>query len=348
MPCVEAGRYVTSDASSDPFGRNRPCRAEQDQVAYMEPTPHSTGLVEPAGPRSRDRVRAVIPSANAHPSSAPTSLVRTRNRLLDTRVGRDRFARRPQALAADAHPSLVARRKAWHDLRRRRRAWLALLVVLGIGFPPILAVYLIAWLFIRRKPEHRSMRRVRKGIKALEQNHVGIALRQFQEAHLLDPSNNDALYWLGLLLADQHRYGEAAEALSLVSERLPGLPEVESALLEASAETGDYDDAIHHAQMLLDIDPYDLAALVRLADCFEATGRRDLAIETLEHAPLYKRTLTDDLKLVHYRLGELYERAGNQEKAHEHYRRVQAADMSFLDIQSKLRPGPAEAPGSTG
>lgn len=258
-------------------------------------------------------------------------------------MGRERFVRRPQALAADVHPSLVARRKAYLEFRRRRRPVLWFLIAAGILFPPILAVYLLAWLFVRRKPEHRSMRRVRKGIKALEQNHAGIALRQFQEAHLLDPSNNDALYWLGLLLADQHRYGEAAEALSLVSERLPGLPEVESALLEASAETGDYDEAIHHAQILLDIDPYDLTALVRLANCFEATGRRDLAIETLQHAPLYKRTLTDDLKLVHYRLGELYERSGDLESARRHYRRVQAADLSFLDVRSKL-PAPTEEP----
>ncbi|HET6566383.1 MAG TPA: tetratricopeptide repeat protein [Rhodothermales bacterium] len=307
----------------------------------MEPTPRDTDLVEP---RRRDRIQAVVPShGHSSGSSAVPSLVRTRNRLLDTRMGRERFVRRPQALAADVHPSLVARRKAYLEFRRRRRPVLWFLIAAGILFPPILAVYLLAWLFVRRKPEHRSMRRVRKGIKALEQNHAGIALRQFQEAHLLDPSNNDALYWLGLLLADQHRYGEAAEALSLVSERLPGLPEVESALLEASAETGDYDEAIHHAQILLDIDPYDLTALVRLANCFEATGRRDLAIETLQHAPLYKRTLTDDLKLVHYRLGELYERSGDLEKARQHYRRVQAADLSFLDVRSKL-PAPTEEP----
>lgn len=251
-------------------------------------------------------------------------------------------------MAADVHPSLVARRKAWMDLRRRRRPALLFLIAAGILFPPILAVYLLAWLILRRKPEHRSMRGVRKGIKALERNRVGIALRQFQEAHLLDPSNNDALYWLGLLLADQHRYSEAAEALSLVSERVPGLPEVESALLEASAETGDYQEAIHHAQMLLDIDPYDLAALVRLADCFEASGRRDLAIETLQHAPLYKRTLTNDLKLVHYRLGELYERSGDLKNASVHYRRVQIADASFLDVRSKLPALPSHSEEPSG
>ena len=231
--------------------------------------------------------------------------------------------------------SIVTRRQAMLRRRRRKQLLTALVVVLAI-FPPMWAVYLLAWLYWRSRPRQKSMRITRKSIRSLEKNQKGVALQQLQEAHLKDPSNNDALYWLGLLLSRQERHEEAEEALSLVADRVPGLPEVESALVDAYIATGRPESAVYHAQRMFDAAPYAPEAPLKLADAFESAGRLDLAIQALEQAPLHKRTLTDPLMEIHYRLGDLYERKGERERALEHFKRVFARDISFKDIGSRL------------
>lgn len=304
------------------------------------PPTHASDLPVPAGRADRSTGEAV----DRVPRTATTSplVLRTRARVGGTRLGYERHDLR--APAGDGpRASIVARRTVQDRQRRKRRIQLIVAAVVGIGFPPLLLVYLIAWLVWRNRPKPKSMRRVRQAVDAIEKDQTGIGLQRLQDAHLLDPSNNDALYWLGLLLADQQRYAEAIEALSLVSERLPGLPEVEAALLEAYQARGDHEAAIHHAQRLLDLDPYNLPALVKLAESFEAIGRADLAVETLQHAPLFKRPLDDTLKLIHYRLGELYEARGETERALQHYHHVGVADLAFMDVRDKIeRLDPAQ------
>jgi tetratricopeptide (TPR) repeat protein len=231
--------------------------------------------------------------------------------------------------------SLVTRREVWLRRRRRKQVLTALALVLGL-FPPMWALYFVAWLVWRSRPKQQSMRRVRKAVRALEKNQTGPALKQLQEAHLLSPSNNDALYWLGLLLSAQHRYEEAEEALSLVAERVPGLPEVETALVKAYVTINEPESAVYHAQRLLDVAPYEPETLLTLSDAFEAAGRIDLAIQSLEQAPLHKRTLTDELVKIHYRLGMLYERRGDAAEALDHFKRVYARDITYRDVLARV------------
>jgi tetratricopeptide (TPR) repeat protein len=228
--------------------------------------------------------------------------------------------------------SLVTHRPA---RQRRNQVLKAIGVVIGL-FPPVWPVYLGGWLFWRSRPPHRSMRQVHKALRALEKGQTGIALKQLQEAHYLDPSNNDALYWLGMLLSKQHRQEEAIDALSLVSERVPVIPEVEAALVDAYVATGESEAAVYHAQQLLDIAPYLPETPLKLADAFEAAGQLGLAIEALERAPLHKRVLTEPLVQIHYRLGDLYERQGLVEKALHHFKTVYARDISFRDVRSRV------------
>lgn len=231
--------------------------------------------------------------------------------------------------------SIVTRRQAM--LRRRRRKQLLLAIALVVGlFPPVWVVYLVAWLFWRSRPRQKSMRTTRKAVRSLEKNQKGFALKQLQEAHLLDPSNNDALYWLGLLLNKQDRLEESEEALSLVSERVPGLPEVEKALVESYIAMNRPENAIHHAQRLFDAAPHATESLITLADAFEAAGRLDLAVQALEQAPIHKPTLSDGLMRIHYRLGDLYERMSDPDKALGHFKRVYARDVSYQDVRSRL------------
>lgn len=256
--------------------------------------------------------------------------IATRKHLARTRLGGDVV----RTAGPGERRSLATRRYAQ---RTRRRTWLLYAVLAALAlFPPMWAVYLVAWLVWRSRPKQRSMRGVRQAVRAIEKDQPGVALRQLQEAHYLDPSNPDALYWLGLLLSRQGRHEEAAEALSIVAERVPGLPEVEGALVDAYVAADAPADAVYHAQRLLDVAPYAPETLLKLADAFEADGRPDLAIEALRQAPLHKRTLPPPLLAVHYRLGALYEAAGEPERALEHFTRVYARDAAFRDVRARM------------
>lgn len=289
-------------------------------------------------------------NATSHPSAGadvaalappPRAEIVTRKQLPRTKLGADQGILKVDPETAGARPSLVTRRQAQRRRRRRKRLLMAIAVVLGL-FPPMWAVYLIAWLVWRSRPPQQSMHRVRKAVRALEKNQTGVALKKLQDAHYLDPSNSDALYWLGLLMSRQQRYEEAEDALSLVAERVPGLPEVEAALVEAYVALDKPEPALYHAQRLFEAAPYDPASLHKLADAFEAAGRLDLAVEALEQAPLHKRVLTDELLQLHYRLGTLHERQGDPARALHHFKRVYARDVTYQDVEARVEALEAE------
>lgn len=234
-----------------------------------------------------------------------------------------------------ASPSIATRQPAAMKRKRRSVVLKVVGVVLGL-FPPMWPVYFGGWLYWRNKLPQKSMRLVNKGIKALEKGQTGVALKHLQDAHYLNPANNDALYWLGMLLTEQNRHEEAIDALSLVSERVPGLQEVETALVDAYVTTNDSEAAVFHAQRLLEIAPYHPGTPLKLADAFELADRPDLAIDALKRAPLHKRSLTRALKETHYRLGSLYEQAGNETQAVKHFKLVYATDVTFKDVKARL------------
>ena len=267
----------------------------------------------------------------------PPAEIETRRRLPGTRLGsgRGRVEVEPRPESDVARMSLATRRYELVRRRRRKQILLAVAIILGL-FPPMWAVYLVAWLLWRRSPRQQAMRRVRESIRSLERNQTGVALKKLQEAHLLDPSNTDALYWLGLLLSRQHRQEEAAEALSLVAERVPGLPEVEAALVDAYVATNDPDRALYHAQRLAEVDPFSPETPLKLADAFEAAAKPDLAIQALERAPLFKAVLTDSLMEIHYRLGVLLEQQGETDRALHHFKRVYASDATYGDARQRM------------
>lgn len=268
-------------------------------------------------------------------SPAPGRQIVTRKQLAHTSLA-DRQELLKVEKAKEAAPSLVTRRPAL--LMRKRRKQLLMVVAVALAlFPPMWAVYLVAWLIWRSRPPQQSMRKVRKAVRALRKDQKGVALKHLQEAHYLNPSNSDALYWLGLLLSQQDRHEEAAEALSLVAERVPGLPEVEAALVDAYVAMDEPECAVYHAQRHLEAAPYAPESLLQLAKAFEAAGRVDLAIEALQQAPLHKRTLTEDLVHIHYRLGTLYEQQENPTQALHHFKRVYARDLTYRDVRSRVQ-----------
>jgi len=243
----------------------------------------------------------------------------------------------PEVLAGQegTPPSLATRRQG--ALRRRLRNRMLVAVALALAlFPPMWALYFVAWLVWRGRPRQQSMRRVRRAVRALRKGQSGPALRHLQDAHFRDPSNTDALYWMGLLLSRQHRQEEAEEVLSLVAERVPGLPEVEAALVDAYVALELPESAVHHAQRLVQAQPYSSDALLKLSEAFAAAGRLDLAIEALRQAPLDRRVLSDALVDVHFQLGVLYERQGDLGAALRHLKRVYARDTAYRDVRARV------------
>ena len=306
--------------------------AANEPRPLMPSEPRSPAPNEPRSPATREaRGSDVVALATPAPATIATRRQMARSGLAGAGIIKPDEGGRP----AGTGETIVTRRNAMLRRRRRKQLLTALVVVLAI-FPPMWAVYLLAWLYWRSRPRQKSMRITRKAIHSLEKNQKGVALQKLQEAHLKDPSNNDALYWLGLLLSRQERHEEAEEALSLVADRVPGLPEVEAALVDAYLATGRPENAVYHAQRMFDAAPYAPESLLKLADAFEAAGRLDLAIQSLEQAPLHKRTLTGPLMEIHYRLGDLNERQGERQRALEHFKRIYARDISFKDIESRL------------
>lgn len=220
--------------------------------------------------------------------------------------------------------------------RKKRAAYTVLALIIAFMTFPLIPAYFIAWLLWANRPKQKSKRLVRKSVRSLIDGKTGIAVKDLQEAHLLDPHNTDALYWLGLVLAEQGRHEDARDALNVVHERTSTIPEVEAALLESCFATGRYDEAILHAQRLLNLEPGNLDALLMLANAFEATGDVDAAIETLQHAPLYMQTLNDQLKQILYRLAELHERRGDHETALKHFLRLYTTDVTFRDVHQRV------------
>ncbi|NNE69764.1 MAG: tetratricopeptide repeat protein [Rhodothermales bacterium] len=228
--------------------------------------------------------------------------------------------------------ALVTRDKG-HSLRRK--VFTRIAFVIGI-FPPFWPITLGTWLVLRRRPKSRAMRLVKSAIKQLDRGNIGIAVKKLQDAHFQDPHNCDALYWLGMVMAAQDRPNEAIEALTLVADRVPGLPEVETALVDAYLDTDDANAALHHAQRLFNAFPYETASLLKLAEAFQAVGKPLMAIQTLTQAPLHKPRLTQDLLQVHYELGKLYEQEGEADKARQHFERVYAADAGYEDVAARM------------
>ena len=292
--------------------------------------------LSPANPTAVAEETAEADAQVSAPS--PPAQIKTRKKLPRTRLGEHHGVLKVDAKkkAGQPHTSIKTRRRKELRRRRQKRVLIALAVVLAV-FPPMWAVYFIGLLIWLTRPRQKSMRRVRKAVRAIERNQTGPALRHLQEAHYRDPSNSDALYWLGLLLSRLDRHEEAEEALTLVAERVPGLPEVESALVEAYIAMEEPENAIYHAQRLFDERPYAAHSLLTLADAFEAAGRLDLAIKALEQAPIHKRVLTGELVKIHYRLGLLYEQQDDIVKALHHFKRVYARDISYKDIRSRVK-----------
>ncbi len=289
-------------------------------------------------------LKAIADAKNLTGAPPQASKLNTREKLPATLSTTAPILRNP----ADTpnSPTLATRRFPAARGATRRKALRTAAIIAGL-LPPFWPISFVTWMVWRSRPTQKSMRLVHKAIKSIEKGQQGVALKQLQDAHYLDPSNNDALYWLGFLLKRLNRTEEAADALSLVSERVPGLEEVEAALVDIYIAMGEPEGAVYHAQRLLDVAPYAHFTLLKLADAYEANNQATLAVEALKRAPLHKPTLTDELVAIHYRLGLLYEAQNDAELARQHFERVYARDITYKDIRTRMQNYASVSPDSS-
>lgn len=286
-------------------------------------------------------LKAIEASKNLTGAPAPASSIGTRDRLPAALSSTSPIIRTSDTTAPEV--DIATRRYPQQRDEKRKKVLKTAAVIVGL-LPPVWPISFVGWMVWRTRPIQKSMRLVKKAIKSIEKGQHGVALKQLKDAHYLDPSNNDALYWLGFLLKRLKRLEEAAEALSLVSERVPGMAEVEAGLVDTYIAMDEPEAAVYHAQRLLDVAPYEPTTLIKLADAYEANGKPDLAIDALNRAPLHKPTLTDALLDIHYRLGLLHEYCDNAAQARDHFERVYARDISYKDIRTRMQQFDPEAP----
>ncbi len=100
----------------------------------------------------------------------------------------------------------------------------------------------------------------------------------------ISPSNFDGERIRVWLLLGKHEFAAAREAASALNKRMPDDVMVYGFLADANAELGNYPEAEHAAQMMLDLRPGNLPGLTRAAYLRELFGDVDGALELMNMA----------------------------------------------------------------
>lgn len=139
---------------------------------------------------------------------------------------------------------------------------------------------------------------------------------------------------LGLLHAAAGRTEAARPLLERAAAREPEV--YAEPLARAYVASGEPKAAVALLQGLGSLDERP-ELLLALAEAFVAAGYPALAIETLQRAPLRRRTLDPTLRDIHYLLGRLFEEQGARARALQHYRRVASVDAAHRDVAERLQ-----------
>jgi tetratricopeptide (TPR) repeat protein len=105
----------------------------------------------------------------------------------------------------------------------------------------------------------------------------------------------------------------------------------------AYKEMGLLDEAIGEFQAALRAHPKGLAALEMLGQCFLEKGEPQAGIRTLQRALTVPTEVEDDLLGIYYYLAQCYEATGDQDQALEYYEKIFALDINFRDVTDRLR-----------
>ena len=175
----------------------------------------------------------------------------------------------------------------WYlDLTQKKRQWMQLrrmLIFAGIGVA-LLTIGAVAYnkLVPRNAVLEAKLNHVGSAESYLAQGDVDAALREYEAARSLDPSDPDVLVWLGVLYESQGRAQDAQSAFEQ-AESLAG-SRAEFLVLRGMAygQLGDADRALADGQEAVRLDPNLARAHLVLAGAYEAKGNINAAMDELE------------------------------------------------------------------
>jgi tetratricopeptide (TPR) repeat protein len=98
-----------------------------------------------------------------------------------------------------------------------------------------------------------------------------------------------------------------------------------------------FDEAIKELQIAAGADEMKLSSLEMIGLCFISKQEPRLAVKQLERGLAIADSMGKENLGIHYNLGMAYEALGEIEKAREHFEQVYIVDVTFRDIEEKIK-----------
>ena len=105
----------------------------------------------------------------------------------------------------------------------------------------------------------------------------------------------------------------------------------------AYLEMGLYTEAIRDFQIASRAPELQLSSMEMIGHCFLKHGQPRLAVKQLTHALEISKAAGAESLGIHYNLGLAYEMLDELEAAREHFEEVYILDMSFRDVDDKIK-----------
>ena len=134
------------------------------------------------------------------------------------------------------------------------------------------------------RPEGLDFEHIRNGLREAEQGRLGEAVREFERALELNPSNVKALYNLGVARMNQGELRKALQAFGAALEAEPENADVRNNAGVSLARLGMFDEAAEQFEAIVRLRPEAVDARVNLAAIRAQQGRGDEARVLLEEA----------------------------------------------------------------
>lgn len=98
-----------------------------------------------------------------------------------------------------------------------------------------------------------------------------------------------------------------------------------------------YEDALKELQISSRCEEFRLQSLEMIGLCFISKGEPRLAVKQLERGLKIASGIGENSLGIHYNLGLAYEALGEEDKALEHFEEVYIIDVTFRDIEEKMK-----------
>lgn len=138
-----------------------------------------------------------------------------------------------------------------------------------------------------------------------------VALQCLQQAQVLAPKNARIHFQLGLLFEKRKQLRDAIQAFANALALRPGMSDARFHMANILLSIGEMQTGVLELEKLIKTDPAHTGALSLLAEISEQQGD----LERAEFALVAITDVQPNVAYHYYRLGQFYERVGNQRKA---------------------------------